>query len=312
MEGNIPVASKPLSTRTSPSERKKKVISLAEAGKMLAGCKTVHMTGSQLFDAPMALIREAIRAGATGLTLIPNVVTGMAFDLLIAAGRVDTCYVSYVGFEGLGLAPAFKKAGEKKSIRMVEGDEPFVVLGTRAAASGLPFIAVPRHVYGATDIPKLNPYIHRIKDPYTGEEVYTIPPLKADVCIIHAQQADEYGNVQRWGGNRQEPDKAKAADLVIVSTEELVSLDKTRENPDKTTLPGYMVDAVVHVPFGAHPTGSSQCYTYDEEHLRLYLDLVSKGKEEEYLARFVYDVKDHFEYMSKIGMERLYKLRQVL
>jgi glutaconate CoA-transferase subunit A len=312
MEGKTLEASKPLTAKASSPERKKKVISLPEAGKMLAKCKTVHMTGSQLFDAPMALIREAIRAGATGLTLIPNVVTGMAFDLLIAAGRVDTCYVSYVGFEGLGLAPAFKKAGEKKSIHLVEGDEPFVVLGTRAAASGLPFIAVPRHVYGATDIPKLNPYIHRIKDPYTGEEVYTIPPLRADVCIIHVQQADEYGNAQCWGGNRQELDKAKAADLVIVSTEELVSVDKTRENPDKTTIPGYFVDAVVHVPFGAHPTGSSQCYTYDEAHLKLYLDLVNKDKEEEYLSRFVYNVKDQFDYMTRIGMEQLYKLRQVL
>jgi glutaconate CoA-transferase subunit A len=312
MKGDTLGVSKPLSTKNSISERRKKLISLVEAGKMLAKCKTVHITGSQLFDAPMALIREAIRAGAAGLTLIPNVVTGMAFDLLIAAGCVDTCYVSYVGFEGLGLAPAFKKAGETKTIRIVEGDEPFVVLGTRAAASGLPFIAVPRHVYGATDIPKLNPHIHRIKDPYTGEEVYTIPPLKADVCIIHVQQADEYGNAQRWGGNRQEPDKAKAADLVIVSTEELVSLDKTRENPDKTTLPGYLVDAVVHVPFGAHPTGSSQCYTYDVEHLRFYLDLISKGKEEEYLSRFVYGPKDHYDYMTRIGMERLYSLRRVL
>jgi len=312
MGSTILETSKPLSTKQSVSGRRKKVISLAEAGQMLARCKTIHMTGSQLFDAPMALIREAIRAGATGLTLIPNVVTGMAFDLFIAAGRVDTCYVSYVGFEGLGLAPAFKRAGETKSIHIVEGDEPFVVLGTRAAASGLPFVAVPKHVYGATDIPKLNPYIHRIQDPYTGEEVYTIPPLKADVCILHAQQADEYGNTQCWGGNRQEPDKAKAADLVIVSTEELVSLDKTRENPDKTTLPGYLVDAVVHVPFGAHPTGSSQCYAYDEEHLRLYLELVGKGKEQEYLSKFVYDVRDHFDYMARIGTERLYRLRQVL
>lgn len=293
-------------------ERRKKVISLSEAGEMLAKCKTVHVAGSQLFDAPMALIREAMRSGARDLTLIPTVVTGIAFDLLIAARRVDTVYLSYIGFEGLGLAPAFRKAGEKKSINIVEGDEPFVVLGTRAAASGLPFIPVPRHVYGATDIPKLNPYIRRIKDPYTGEEVYTIPPLKADVYIVHVQQADEYGNAQCWGGNRQEPDKAKASDLVIVSTEELVSIDKTREAPDKTTLPGYLVDAVVHVPFGAHPTGSSQCYTYDEEHLRLYLDLVSKGKEEEYLSRFVFEPKNHYDYLERISMERLFDLRRVL
>ncbi|MBN2060575.1 MAG: CoA transferase subunit A [Deltaproteobacteria bacterium] len=293
-------------------ERKKKVITLSEAGKMIAKCKILSVTGSQLFDAPMALIREAIRAGAKDLTLISNVVTGIAFDMLIAAECVDTCYVSYVGFEGLGLAPAFRKAGESKSIHIIEGDEPFVVLGVRAAASGLPFIAVPRHVYGATDIPKLNPHIRCIKDPYTGEDVYTIPPLKADVCIIHAQQADEYGNTQCWGGNRQEPDKAKAADFVIVSVEELVSVDETKKHPDKTTLPGFMVDAVVHVPFGAHPTGSSYCYTYDEEHLRTYLDLVGKGKAKIYLSQFVFGPKGHYEYLEKIGMEHMFDLRKVL
>jgi glutaconate CoA-transferase, subunit A len=294
------------------SERIKKVISLKEAGEMIAKCKTINVTGDQLFDAPMALIREAIRAGATGLTLIPTVATGIAFDMLIAAGRVDTIYVSYVGFEGLGLAPAFRIAGEKKTINIVEGDEAFVVLGTRAAAGGLPFIAVPRHVYAANDIPKLNPNIKIIKDPYTGEDVYTIPPLKADVCIIHAQQADEYGNTQCWGGNKQELDKAKAADLVIVSTEELVSVDKTRENPDKTTVPAHMVDAVVHVPFGAHPTGSSHCYTYHEEHLKMYQKLVSKGNESEYLSKYIYDIKDHYEYLAKIGIEPLFNLRRVL
>lgn len=293
-------------------ERRKKVISLSEAGEMIAKCKSIHVAGDQLFDAPMALIRAAMRAGAKDLKLIPTVATGIAFDLLIAAGRVDTIYLSYVGFEGLGLAPAFRRAGEKKTINIVEGDEPFVVLGTRAAASGLPFIAVPRHVYGATDIPKLNPHIHRIKDPYTGEEVYTIPPLKADVCIIHVQQADEYGNAQCWGGNRQEPDKAKASDLVIVSTEELVSVDETKKHPDKTTLPGYMVDAVVHVPFGAHPTGSSHCYTYDEEHMRMYQEWVGKGKEEEYLSKFVFGPKGHYEYLEQIGIERLFDLRKIL
>lgn len=312
MKGNIQGASRPLSPKTPSPERKRKVISLSEAGEMIAKCRSIHVAGDQLFDAPMALIRAAMRAGAKGLTLIPTVATGIAFDLLIAAGRVDTLYLSYVGFEGLGLAPAFRKAGEKKTINIVEGDEPFVVLGTRAAASGLPFIAVPRHVYGATDIPKLNPYIHRIKDPYTGEEVYTIPPLRADVCIIHVQQADEYGNAQCWGGNRQEPDKAKASDLVIVSTEELVSVDETKKAPDKTTLPGYMVDAVVHVPFGAHPTGSSHCYTYDEAHLRMYQDLVGKSKEEEYLSKFVFGPKDHYEYLEQIGVERLFNLRKVL
>jgi glutaconate CoA-transferase subunit A len=293
-------------------ERRKKVISLAEAGKLIAGCKSIHVTGDQLFDAPMALIREAIRAGAGELTLIPTVATGIAFDLPIAAGCVDTVYVSYIGFEGLGLAPAFRHAGENKTIHIVEGDEAFVVLGTRAAASGLPFIAVPRHVYAATDLPRLNPNIKTLTDPYTGEVVYTIPPLRADVCLIHAQQADEYGNTQCLGGNNQEPDKAKAADLVIVSTEELVSVDKTREHPERTTVPGHMVDAVVHAPYGAHPTGSSHCYTYDEAHMKMYQKKVAGGQADEYLSKFVYDVKDHYDYLAQIGTRELFKLRKVL
>jgi glutaconate CoA-transferase, subunit A len=292
--------------------RKKKVITLPEAGKLLAKCKSVHVTGDQLFDAPMALIREAIKAGASDLTLIPTVATGLAFDILIAAGCVDTVYLSYVGFEGLGLAPAFRQAGQTKSINIVEGDEPFVVLGTRAAAAGLPFIAVPRHVYAANDIPRLNPHIKIIKDPYTGEDVYTIPPLKADVCIVHAQQADEYGNTQCLGGNGQERDKAKASEMVIVSTEELVSIDEIRKNPDKTTLPAHMVDHVVHAPFGAHPTGCSHNYTYDESHLKTYLRQVGNGARVAYLAKYVHGVKDHFEYLAKVGIESLYELRRVL
>lgn len=292
-------------------ERKSKVLSLSEAGKMIAARKIVSMAGSTFRDCPMALIREAIRAGASELTIIPPVSTAIASDLFIASGCVSTYYVCYIAFEFLGLAPAFRRAVKNKSVNIIEADEPFIVLGTRAAAGGLPFIAVRRGVYEATDLPKLNPFLRRTQDPYTGEEVITIPPLKSDVFIFHAQQADEYGNAQVWETERQEPDKAKAADLVIVSTDKLVSVKKTRENPDKTTVSGHLVDAVVHVPFGAHPAASSGHYGYDEKHLRLYQDLVSKGKEEEYLSRFVLEPKDHLEYLERIGLGRLFELQKI-
>lgn len=293
-------------------KRREKVVSLAAAGKMIAGCRSVHLAGDPLFDAPMALVREAVRAGAKGLTLIPTVATGIAADLLIAAGRVDTVYLSYIGFEGLGMAPAFRRAVEQKTLRVVDGDEAFVVLGTRAAASGLPFIAVPRHVYAANDLPTLNHRIKTLTDPYTGDEVYAIPPLKADICLLHAQQADVFGNTRCLGGNRQEPDKAKASGIVIVSAEELVSVDEIRSSPEKTTLPGHMVDAVVHVPCGAHPTGASRCYAYDAAHIRMYRELVSAGDAGAYLRRFVFEAADHDKYLKKIGQETLEALRREL
>jgi glutaconate CoA-transferase subunit A len=291
-------------------ERRSKLISLPEAGKMIASRKILALAGATFRDCPMALIREAIRAGASELTVIPPIITAIAADLLIAAKCVSTYYTCYTGFEFLGLAPAFRRAGEAKSIHIIEADELFTILGARAAAGGWPFVAVPPQIYEATVLPKLNPFLRRTKDPYTGEEVITIPPLKSDVFIFHAQQADEYGNAQVWETERQELDKAKAADLVIVSTEKLVSVKKTRENRDKTTVSGHLVDAVVHVPFGAHPTASTGHYRLDEKHLKLYHDLVSAGREKEYLSRFVFEPKDHIEYLECIGLKQLLELRQ--
>jgi glutaconate CoA-transferase subunit A len=292
-------------------QRKSKLISLAEAGKIVAGCKTISMSGSHSANAPMALIREAIRAGASELTVIPPITVSIGCDLLIAAGCVHTFYICYIGFEFLGLAPAFKKAAEAQSINTVEVDEPFIVLGMRAGAGNWPFVPVYPEVYEGVDIPSLNPLMRTVKDPYTGKEVITIPPLKSDVFIAHVQQADEYGNSQCWGGTAQERDRAKAASKVIVTTDELVPLEKTRKNPDGVTIPGYLVDAVIYVPFGAHPTASSGCYGYDDSHLKLYRDLVGSGREKEYLSRFVFEPKDYYEYLGLIGLERLFELRRL-
>jgi glutaconate CoA-transferase subunit A len=290
-----------------PPERRSKEISLEEAGRIIAGSKVLSLAGSQLVNSPMALIREAIRAGANGLTVIPAVDASIAVDLMIAAGMVDTLVVSYVGFETLGLAPAFRHAAEHKTITIIEADEPFIVHGTRAAAAGLPFIPV-RHVYEATDLPAYNPRLKTTVDPYTGEEVMTIPPLHADVCILHAQEADQFGNTQIWAGNQQELDKAKAAEMVIVSAERIVSVDRSRTDPRRVTIPGHLVDAVVHAPFGAHPTMSAGFYLDDHEHTRAYVDAVRRGQADQYLSTYVHGPRKHSEYLDAVGTGRLVSL----
>jgi glutaconate CoA-transferase, subunit A len=288
-------------------KRKSKEISLAEAGKIIAAKKTLSLAGSQVVNSPMALIREAIRAGAHGLRVIPPIDASLAVDLMIAAGIVDTIVVSYIGFETLGLAPAFRHAAEHKTITIIEADEPFIVHGTRAAAAGLPFIPL-RRVYEATDLPKYNSQLKTTIDPYTGETVTTIPPLKSEVCILHAQEIDEFGNAQLWAGNQQELDKAKAADTVIISAERIVSVDKSRLDPRKVSIPGYLVDHVVHAPFGAHPTMSQGFYVDDGAHIKSYVDLVRKGKGEEYLQTFIRGPKSHADYLNVVGVERLMSL----
>ena len=64
--------------------------------------------------------------------------------------------------------------------------------------------------------------------------------------------------------------QAKAAKRVIVSCEELVPREEMRNDPDRNQIPFFIVDAVVHLPNGAHPTACNGYYDYDDEHLLFY------------------------------------------
>ena len=293
-------------------ERASKLITAEDAGKLIAARKNVSLSGSHSTDAAMGLIRAAIRAGAKGMTLIPPTTTSIGADLWIAAGALGKLYLSYVSFEFLGMAPAFRKAAQEQTLEIVEADEPFIQLGTQAAAGGRPFNVV-QHIYEGTDMPKLNPELKTVTDPFTGDTVYAVPALKADVYLMHAQAADIYGNAQSWGGNNQEPDKAKAADLVIVQTDTIVGPDVITQDAAKTTLPGSWVDHVVHLPYGAHPTFSSLNYGVDEEHLRLYVGMCRDGKTQQYLDEYVHGPRDHFDYLERVGgLRKMTELKNML
>lgn len=293
-------------------ERRSKLISLDEAGKIIASKTTVSLAGSHSADAAMALLRAAIRAGAKNMTMIPPVTASIAADLPIAAGMLKKLYLSYVGFEYLGLAPAFRKAAADGTLDIVEADEPFIILGTQAAAGGRPFAPV-QHLYEALSLKDLNPELKKVTDPFTGREVFAIPPLKSDVFIMHAQVADEYGNAQCWGGTGQEKDKAKAADLVIVQADEIVGSEVVTKDPAKTTIPGLWVDHVVHAPYGAHPTFSSANYAVDEDHLKLYLQMMRDGAGDEYIKTYVTEPEDQMDYLERVGgLRRMTKLRRML
>lgn len=285
-----------------PPRRKSKEISIDEAGRIIAGASRIHIMNNAV-----ALARAAIRAGAKNLTVIPQVTSSMSTDLLVAGGAVGTLYISYIGFETFGFAPAFRKAAQDKSINIIESDEAFLMLGARAAAGGMSFVPIA-NVYEANDLPKYNKELRKVTDPFTGQEMYAIPPLRADVCLIHVQECDEYGNAQCWGGNQQEIDKAMASDHVIVTTDRLVSVERTKEYPDRVTLPGHLVHSVVHSPYGAHPLQSAKQYDQDDAHIRSYFDAHAKGEIAAYLDRYVTGVKDEFEYLERVGLRNLLRL----
>jgi glutaconate CoA-transferase subunit A len=176
-----------------------------------------------------------------------------------------------------------------------------------AAASNLPFY--PLRSYLGSDLPTANPAIRTVENPYGDGLVAVVPPLRPDVAILHAQRADAQGNTQLWGLLGVQKEVAFAARKVIVVVEEIVEEAVIRADPNRTLIPGLIVDAVVHVPYGAHPSYVQGYYDRDNT-FYLAWDELSRDRErtEAWLDEWVYRLPDHAAYIHKLGGETLARI----
>jgi glutaconate CoA-transferase subunit A len=144
--------------------------------------------------------------------------------------------------------------------------------------------------------------IKRVVDPYSGREVVVVPPLLPDVAIVHVQRADANGNAHIWGIIGEQKEAAFAARKVILTAEEIVPEEVIRSDPNRTLIPDFIVDAVVHEPYCAHPSYTQGYYDRDNA-FYLEWDKISKSPEatRRYLDEWVYGVKDRAEYWAKLG-----------
>jgi glutaconate CoA-transferase subunit A len=239
---------------------------------------------------PMALVRELVRqrAGRQIDLLLAGPAQGLAADLLIGAGLVREVLVSYIGFEHLGLAPAFRRAVESGALTPRDVEAFGLMEAVRAGAGGLPFAALPGALR-RTSLPDQNPAFYRpITDPFTGAEVYAVPAIRPQVALIHCQEADVYGNGVFKGAAFADRLFAQAADTVILQVERIVEHTQILRAPQGVSVPGFRVTAVVQVNFGAHPTSSHRYYNYDEIHLKHYLKQAATAEGfAAYLARYI-------------------------
>ena len=171
-----------------------------------------------------------------------------------------------------------------------------------AGAHRLPFY--PLRSYSESDLPKVNPLIRTVQSPFGGEEVYAVPPLNPDVTIIHAQRADVEGNVQMWGLLGCQKEAAFAAKRVIAVVEEIVPTSVIRADPNRTIIPGLIVNAVVCEPFGAHPSYVQGSYDRDNAFYREW-DTISRdaAATEAWLQEWVYGLPDREAYVAKFGAD---------
>ncbi|MCX6459197.1 MAG: CoA transferase subunit A [Actinobacteria bacterium] len=282
-----------------------KRVDLATAASHIGDGALLALGGGLSSRLPMALVRELVRQGRTGLHVVGSA-HSMDVDLLVAAGALSICEESYVGFEqDLGLAPAYRRAAESGTITLRESCCVTILTQLRAAEMGLPFLPV-RGIKG-TDMRRLHPEYAETTCPFTGEVLVAVPPLIPDAALIHAPLGDLHGNLYLDKPYVLDERFAGASRAVIATVDRIVSTDELVEYG--ITIPAHYVQAVAEVPFGAHPASSYPNYAYDRDHMGVYVKAASKPESAaQYIEEWVMLPDGEDGYRAKLGEESLQRL----
>ncbi len=265
--------------------------------------------GTELYGSvrcPMSLVREVLRQDIGDLRVAGQGV--LELDLLLAAHLVKALDLTYVGLELYGVSNCLRREVENGLVKVTDWSNASIALRFKAAAMGVPFL--PTRSMLGTDTFKYSA-AKIIECPFTGEPVCLLPALVLDVGLIHVHRADKFGNAQIDGITGFAVELSRASKTLIISAEEIVEEEFIRSQPDRTIIPYYLVDAVVEAPFGSHPGEMAYVYHRDEEHIKEWVNAsCSEESTQEYLKKYIYDLKDHRDYLSFIGETHLTGLRK--
>ena len=284
-----------------------KVMSLSQAiHSLVHSGDTIYAAGFTHLI-PFAAGHEIIRQGLKDLTLA-RATPDLIYDQMTAAGCARKVIFSYMGNPGVGSLRIVRSEIEKGNLEWEEYSHFGMISRLQAGATGLPFM--PMNPTEADDLDQVNPNYKKVVDPYSGNEVVVVPALIPDVSIIHVQRADANGNAHIWGIIGEQKEAAFAGRRVILTAEEIVDEAIIRSDPNRTLIPGIVVDAVCQVPFCSHPSYTQGYYDRDNK-FYLEWDKISESRENvaAWLNEWVYGVKDHAEYWDKLGAETHERLK---
>jgi glutaconate CoA-transferase subunit A len=276
---------------------------------------------------PFAAGHEIIRQQKRGLTLI-GPISDILFDQMIAAGCVERIIAAWVGNVMMGSAYNFRRAVEQGGLKVVNMSNFAVALALQAGAMGVPFL--PTWTALGSDVAKDNEFFAEITSPFgdmqSGEsetrpggrgrpplreavKLHAIGALNPDVAIVHLQRADREGNAHCWSNFAVMIEAVRSAKRVIVVAEEIVDAEVIASDPNRTVIPGFLVNAVVECRYGAHPSPVQGYYKRDDTFFRQYHEQTkTKADSDAWLQRWVYSVSDRRAYMNQLGGCRVEEL----
>jgi glutaconate CoA-transferase, subunit A len=259
---------------------------------------------------PFSAGHEIIRQGRRDLTLV-GPISDILFDQMIGAGCVSRVKAAWVGNASSGVGYCFRRAVEHAipyAIETVDYTNFTLAMALHAAALGVPFL--PTYAALGSDLLKSNGNLLEFASPVNEDRLIAVRALRPDVAILAVQRADFFGNSHLWGNLGVAIDGARASRKVIVVAEEIVSPDVIASDPNRTLIPGFLVAAVVHESWGAHPSPVQGYYGRDHAFFAEYHEKSRKQEDfERWLEDWVLNIPSRSEYVMKLGSSRIAGLR---
>ncbi len=287
-----------------------KLVSLSEAIKRFVpdGAEVVMGTSLETLI-PFAAGHEIIRQRKKNITLI-GPISDILFDQLIGAGCVRKTRAAWIGNVITGSSYNFRRAAEEEILETEDHSNLTISMALKAGAMGVPFMPVLTCL--GSDLFKTNSSLKKINCPFTGKTLTAVSAINPDVAIIHAQRSDEYGNAHLWGNLGVTSDACLASRYIIITAEEIVSPDVIESDSNRVITPGFRVSAVVHAPWGAHPSPVPGYYNRDHN---AFIEYRSNSKTlqkfEKWMRDWIDDIKTSDDYIRLLGKERVVNLKLI-
>jgi glutaconate CoA-transferase subunit A len=283
-----------------------KLLTMREAISLHVPSGSMVLLGAQLEQMiPFAAGHELIRQGRRDLTLV-GPISDILFDQLIGGGCVSRVMAAWVGNVSAGVGYCFRRAVEHnipRRLEMVDYSNFTIALALHAAALGVPFM--PTYATLGSDLLKKNGNLREFSSPVSEERLVAVRALRPDVAILHVQRSDARGNAHLWGSLGVAVDGARAARKLIIVAEEIVEPGVIASDPNRTLIPGFLVSAVVHEPWGAHPSPVQGYYGRDHEFFSQYHDQTRRLEDfEQWLTHWILQAPDRRTYVNLLGTPR--------
>lgn len=284
-----------------------KLLPLSDAiSKFVPDGSTVAASLSLEALIPFACGHEVIRQNKKNLTLI-GPISDILFDQILGGGCVRKISAAWVGNVITGSGYNFRRAVESGTIEMEDHSNLTIAMALRAGAMGVPFLPL-RSALGS-DLFATNTGLKKFTCPFTGRLLAAVAAIEPDVALIHVQRADEFGNAHAWGNLGLARDACMASRHVVISAEEIVTSKIISSDPNRVITPGFKVSAVVHAPWGGHPSPVPGYYNRDHQ---AFIDYRNHSRSPEDYAdwrcRWIDGCKGRSEYRQMLGAERCEKL----